>query len=74
MAPLEALGIVTVYSGRPRQPTDQQLEQLRQIGYLTALVAEHKHYEQTIKKQASYDALTGLVNRRLFGNYIEASI
>jgi diguanylate cyclase (GGDEF)-like protein len=70
----KALGIVTVYSDRIRKPTDQQLEQLRQIGYLTALVAEHKHYEYTIKKQASYDTLTGLTNRRLFADRLREEI
>lgn len=63
----QALGVVTGYLERTGAPLPAEVETLRQSASLCAIAIERKRIQEQMHRHASYDSLTGLPNRRLFG-------
>jgi diguanylate cyclase (GGDEF)-like protein/PAS domain S-box-containing protein len=70
----QLLGVVTLYLNQSGLPDEADLALLVQAGHLSAIAIERKRLEQQMYRQASYDQLTGLPNRRLFGNRLREEI
>lgn len=70
----QLLGVVTVYLNQAGLPDEDDLTLLLQAGHLCSIAIERKRIEQQMHHQASYDSLTGLPNRRLFGNRLREEI
>jgi diguanylate cyclase (GGDEF)-like protein/PAS domain S-box-containing protein len=70
----QLLGVVTLYIDQAGAPDDVDLALLVQAGHLSSIAIERKRIEQQMYRQASYDQLTGLPNRRLFGNRLREEI
>jgi len=68
------LGVVTLYVSQTGTPDEADLVQLVQASHLSSIAIERKRIEQQMYRQASYDQLTGLPNRRLFGNRLREEI
>jgi diguanylate cyclase (GGDEF)-like protein len=77
--PIEAssgrtLGVVTVYLQKSGEPQSSDVELLQEAANLCAIAIERKHIEQQMQRHASYDSLTGLPNRRLFGQRLRQEL
>ncbi|EGW22868.1 EAL domain-containing protein [Methylobacter tundripaludum] len=70
----QLLGVVTLYLNQSGVPDEADLSLLLQAGHLSSIAIERKRIEQQMYRQASYDQLTGLPNRRLFGNRLREEI
>jgi len=70
----QLLGVVTLYINQVGAPDEADLSLLQQAGHLSSIAIERKRIEQQMYRQASYDQLTGLPNRRLFGNRLYEEI
>jgi diguanylate cyclase (GGDEF)-like protein/PAS domain S-box-containing protein len=70
----QLLGVVTLYVNQAGTPAEADLVQLVQASQLSAIAIERKRIEQQMYRQASYDQLTELPNRRLFGNRLREEI
>ncbi|MGR9013996.1 MAG: EAL domain-containing protein, partial [Gammaproteobacteria bacterium] len=70
----QLLGVVTLYVNQIGEPDNFDLALLLQSGHLSSIAIERKRIEQKIYRQASYDQLTGLPNRRLLGNRLREEI
>jgi len=70
----QLLGVVTLYLNQSGLPDEADLALLVQAGHLSSIAIERKRLEQQMYRQASYDQLTGLPNRRLFGNRLREEI
>jgi diguanylate cyclase (GGDEF)-like protein/PAS domain S-box-containing protein len=68
------LGVATLYINHAGEPDESDLALLLQAGHLSSIAIERKRIEQQMYRQASYDQLTGLPNRRLFGNRLREEI
>jgi diguanylate cyclase (GGDEF)-like protein/PAS domain S-box-containing protein len=70
----ETLGHVAVTrsSGEPLGAAEREL--LDHAGHLAAIAIERKRIEEKLQHQAAYDALTGLPNRRMFGDRLREEI
>ncbi|WP_424949872.1 EAL domain-containing protein [Deinococcus sp.] len=67
----QVLGTFAVYGQRPRSPRPRQLEVLRQLAELTALLTESRQASDLLERVAYHDALTGLPNRSAFMQTLE---
>ncbi len=63
-----ALGVVVIYLEKAAEADSQDVALLRHAGYLSSIAIERKRIEARMHHQASYDSLTGLPNRLLFGH------
>ncbi|MDD5228640.1 MAG: PAS domain S-box protein [Methylococcales bacterium] len=70
----QLLGVVTIYLNQVGAPDENDAVLLLQAGHLSAIAIERKRIEQQMSYQASYDALTGLPNRRMFNNRLRIEI
>ncbi|MDO9141264.1 MAG: EAL domain-containing protein, partial [Methylobacter sp.] len=70
----QLLGVVILYVNQDGAPDEADLIQLVQASHLSSIAIERKRFEQQMYRQASYDQLTGLPNRRLFGNRLREEI
>jgi diguanylate cyclase (GGDEF)-like protein/PAS domain S-box-containing protein len=70
----QLLGVVILYINQVGAPDEADLSLLQQAGHLSSIAIERKRIEQQMYRQASYDQLTGLPNRRLFGNRLYEEI
>lgn len=70
----QLLGVLTLYSNQAGAPDDDELALLQQASHLSSIAIERKRIEQQMHRQASYDTLTGLPNRRLFNNRLREEI
>ncbi|MGZ8221663.1 MAG: PAS domain S-box protein [Methylobacter sp.] len=68
------LGVVTLYLNQAGAPGPGDLSLLLQAGHLSSIAIERKRIELQMYRQASYDPLTGLPNRRLFGDRLREEI
>ena len=62
----EIIGCISVNSEQPNAFDAQHLQFFSVIGYQMAATLEHFQRLSSVKKEAIYDTLTGLVNRRYF--------
>ncbi len=62
----QLLGVISLYLNHYGAPDETDLAMLRQVCHLSSIAIERKRIEQKIYHQASYDPLTGLLNRHLF--------
>ncbi|MDD2759182.1 MAG: EAL domain-containing protein [Methylomonas sp.] len=67
-------GVLCLYLKRKESLDQEGSDLLLQASRLSALAIERKAREQRIYSMACYDALTGLPNRRLFGNRLHEEI
>lgn len=67
----EVLGMVALYSQSLLVPTAATINSIAQVAGIAGNVAVRKRNEATIWRQANYDSLTGLPNRRLFLDRLE---
>ncbi len=70
----KALGVVVIYREQVAEADSQDLTLLRHAGYLSSIAIERKRLESRMMYQASYDSLTDLPNRRLFGQRLSEEI
>lgn len=70
----QLLGVVNIFSPQAGQPDIADLALIQQASYLSSIAIERNRIEQKMYRQASYDALTGLPNRRLFGDRLREEI
>lgn len=70
----QLLGVVTLYLNSAGEPDENDLAHLQKAGHLSAIAIERKRIEQQLAYQGSYDALTGLPNRRQFNNRLQEEI
>ncbi|MEW6563291.1 MAG: EAL domain-containing protein [Pseudomonadota bacterium] len=70
----KVLGTLAIYRDAPAVPEAEDLALMRQASALSAIAIERKHIEEKMKHQASYDGLTGLPNRRMFGDRLREEI
>jgi diguanylate cyclase (GGDEF)-like protein/PAS domain S-box-containing protein len=70
----QPLGVVTVYLQQPGEPQASDQELLHEAANLCAIAIERKRIEEQMQRHASYDTLTGLPNRRLFGHRLRDEI
>lgn len=70
----KVLATFAIYRHDPGLPSDDDLVMIREACHLSLIAIERKYTEEKMQRQASYDALTGLPNRRLFGNRLREEI
>lgn len=70
----KVLGVVTGYLERSGAPKAEEVELLRQSASLCAIAIERKQIREQMHRHASYDTLTGLPNRRLFGHRLRDEV
>jgi len=70
----QLLGVLTLYISQGGAPDHDDLALLMQASHLSSIAIERKRIEQQMYRQASYDALTGLPNRRLFSDRLREEI
>lgn len=63
----QILGVATAFLEHESKPEYADFDQLHQMASLCAIAIERKHIQEQMHRHASYDTLTGLPNRRLFG-------
>jgi diguanylate cyclase (GGDEF)-like protein/PAS domain S-box-containing protein len=68
------LGMLTLYQKSPAQKAELDLNLIRQACNLAAISIERKRIEELVQHQASYDAMTNLPNRRMFGDKLHEEI
>ncbi|GBG15920.1 uncharacterized protein NMK_3538 [Novimethylophilus kurashikiensis] len=68
----QVLGHVVSQSDLPL--SDDDLTRLKQASHLAAIAIERQHTNDRLRHQASYDALTGLPNRRLLHDRLHEEI
>ncbi|UQN09256.1 bifunctional diguanylate cyclase/phosphodiesterase [Deinococcus sp. QL22] len=69
----QVLGTIALYGWAPGSFASATIEILEQARALVATVTEHHHLTESLRVQAFYDVLTGLPNRRLFGELLQAA-
>jgi len=67
----QILGTFAVYGQRPRTPRPRQMEVLRQLADLAALLTENRQSSDQLERVVYHDALTGLPNRQAFMQALE---
>lgn len=67
----QALGTFAQYYRDPRRASDADLEFMRAAANIAGMAIERKRALEQIQAIAYHDALTGLPNRRLFGDLLE---
>jgi len=70
----KVLGAITVYLPQAGSPSSSDLKLLQQATNLCAIAIERRYIEEQMHHHASYDALTGLPNRRLFSQRLHEEI
>jgi diguanylate cyclase (GGDEF)-like protein/PAS domain S-box-containing protein len=70
----EALGVVDVYLGEAREPSEIELRVIETTRRLAGIAIERKLAEDRIQFMATHDALTGLPNRTLLKERVEQAI
>lgn len=70
----EVLGTFAIYRHQPGLPTPADLKLIQQAATLASIAIERKRAEDTIWRQANYDTVTHLPNRRLFRDRLEQEI
>lgn len=70
----KTLGVVVIYLDQQIKADSQDLALLRHASYLSSIAIERKRLESQMHHQASYDSLTGLPNRRLFGHRLREDL
>jgi diguanylate cyclase (GGDEF)-like protein/PAS domain S-box-containing protein len=70
----DLLGAVTLSHEQSSALSDIDLAVLKQAAQLVAIALERKRIEERMEQQASFDALTGLPNRRLFGSRLHEDV
>lgn len=65
------LGTLGLYNRTAHTPTPNMIALVEEAARLAGDALLHKQNEQTIWRQANYDSLTGLPNRRLFADRLE---
>lgn len=68
------LGTFAVYCRGTGLPTEEDMALIREATHLAVISIERKQGEEKLMRQASYDILTGLPNRRLFGNRLNEEV
>jgi diguanylate cyclase (GGDEF)-like protein len=68
------LGTFAIYRHQPGLPTPADLKLIQQAATLASIAIERKRAEDTIWRQANYDTVTHLPNRRLFRDRLEQEI
>ncbi len=68
----EIIGCISINSDQPNAFDAQDLQFFSVIGYQMAASLKHLQRLSSVKKEAIYDTLTGLVNRRYFEERITA--
>jgi diguanylate cyclase (GGDEF)-like protein/PAS domain S-box-containing protein len=68
------LGMLTLYQKPPATKADLDISFIRQVCNLAAISIERKRIEELVQHHASYDALTNLPNRRMFGDKLRDEI
>jgi diguanylate cyclase (GGDEF)-like protein/PAS domain S-box-containing protein len=68
------LGMLTLYQKPPASRAALDINFIRQACNLAAISIERKRIEALVQHHASYDALTNLPNRRLFGDRLRDEI
>ncbi|NOI56377.1 GGDEF domain-containing protein [Vibrio coralliilyticus] len=58
------MGTFAIYSSQPSKPSEEELEVLEMLASLYAVAWEKYQLEQQLHYHASYDCLTGCLNRR----------
>ena len=69
-----ALGSITAYLVDARAPTPAEVSAVDSVIQLGAIAIERSAFEQRLAEQAHHDPLTGLPNRRLFGELLEHAL
>ncbi len=70
----EVLGTFAIYQRHPGLPTPADIKLIQQAATLASIAIERKRAEDTIWRQANYDTVTHLPNRRLFRDRLEQEI
>jgi diguanylate cyclase (GGDEF)-like protein/PAS domain S-box-containing protein len=68
------LGTFAVYRRATGLPTEEDMALIREASHLAVISIERKQREEKLMRQASYDILTGLPNRRLFSNRLKEEV
>lgn len=67
-------GVLGVHSQKPRHFTQDDINFLQAVANILATVFERKKFEETIKHHIYHDSLTGLPNRKLLNDRLEAAL
>ena len=67
----EVLGAFAIYRRQPGAPDEADIELIQQAANLASIAIERKRAEDLIWRQANYDTVTRLPNRRLFRDRLE---
>jgi diguanylate cyclase (GGDEF)-like protein/PAS domain S-box-containing protein len=67
----EVLGTFAIYRREPGAPEEADIELIQQAANLASIAIERKRAEDLIWRQANYDNITRLPNRRLFRDRLE---
>ncbi|MBU0622082.1 MAG: EAL domain-containing protein [Gammaproteobacteria bacterium] len=70
----ELLGTFAVYRKQAGVPDETDINLIQQASNLASIAIERKHAEDMIWRQANYDSVTGLPNRRLFRDRLEQEL
>ncbi|MBI5006406.1 MAG: EAL domain-containing protein [Nitrosomonadales bacterium] len=70
----EVLGTFAIYRQQPGVPDESDLNLIQQASNLASIAIERKRAEDMIWRQANYDAVTDLPNRRLFRDRLEQEL
>ena len=70
----DVLGHIAIGRGTAGPPSSAEQELVALAGDLAAIAIGRKRIEEQLQHQAAYDALTGLPNRRMFGERLREEI
>jgi len=70
----DVLGVVALYSTRPRQPTDEETRLVAFATRIAGIAIERKLAEDRIQYMATHDTLTGLPNRALLKDRLNQAL
>jgi diguanylate cyclase (GGDEF)-like protein/PAS domain S-box-containing protein len=70
----EVVGALAVFLGASPSPTELSAEVLERAANLAAIAIERHRFESTLEHRANYDELTGIPNRSLLLQRVEASL
>lgn len=68
------LGSFAIYHDKPSLPTAEELERIKQFAHVASIAIERYHANEVIWRQANFDQLTQLPNRKVMQDHLTTAL